>query len=160
LLEAAAEIKDIESLLGHSMGGSAALYAVSQGLSAKRAVTIGSPAALTRALQRFADRIALPDSARSAFVDVVDRHVGVGAAELDAVKLAHELRLETLIVHDRDDREVPYTEAQAWAAAWPAARLLTTSGLGHTRVLADPTVVQVAVRFLLGLGRGPLSRAI
>jgi pimeloyl-ACP methyl ester carboxylesterase len=160
LLEAAAEIKDLESVLGHSMGGSAALYAVSQGLSARRAVTIGSPAALSRALQRFADRIALPGTARGAFVDVVDRHVGVGATELDAAKLARRLRIETLIVHDRDDREVPYAEAQAWAAAWPSARFLTTQGLGHSRILADPTVIQTAVRFLTGWGVSPQLRAV
>lgn len=149
LLEAAAEIKGIESVLGHSMGGSAALYAVSQGLPARRAVTVGSPAAMSRVLQDFAEWIALPEAARRAFVDVVDRHVGVGAQELDVVKLAPALGLEGLIVHDRDDNEVPYREAEAWIDAWPSAQLLTTRGLGHSRILADGEVVDRAVKFLL-----------
>jgi pimeloyl-ACP methyl ester carboxylesterase len=131
------------------MGGSAALFAASQGLPVRRAVTIGSPAALSRVLARFADWIALPDPAKQAFVDAVDRHVGIPAAELDVARLAAALPIEALIVHDRDDREVPHEEARAWHAAWPRARLLETQGLGHTRILADAGVVRAATEFLV-----------
>jgi pimeloyl-ACP methyl ester carboxylesterase len=153
LLEAAAEIKGIESVLGHSMGGSAAVHAVSLGLPVKRVATIGSPAALSRVLQRFAELLALPATARRAFVDIVDRHVGVSAEDIDAAKLAPTLGVDGLIVHDRDDGEVPYAEAQAWKAAWQSARVLTTQGLGHTRILTDPTVVDTTTKFLIGAER-------
>ena len=159
LLEVGAEIRGIESVLGHSMGGSAALYAISQGLPASRAVTIGSPAALSRVLARFADWIALPDEAKRCFVQAVDRHVGVRADALDVAQLAHGLDIDALIVHDRDDREVPYDEARAWTTAWPAAQLLSTQGLGHTRLLSDPAVVDTVVDFLTGARHAQQSRA-
>lgn len=159
LLEVGAEIRGIESVVGHSMGGSAALYAISQGLSASRAVAISAPAALSRVLARFADWIALPEAAQRRFVQVVDRHVGVQAEELDVARLARGLGIDALIVHDRDDREVPYDEARAWATGWPAAQLLTTQGLGHTRLLTDPAVVESVVGFLTNAGRAQRSRA-
>jgi len=148
LLEAAAELREVESVLGHSMGGAAALYAVSQGLPATRGVTIGSPAALSRVLARFADAIALPPAARREFFAVVDAHVGIRAADVDVERLAPALGIETLIVHDQDDREVPFVEAAHWVAALPAARLLATEGLGHSRILADAGVVDQVSRFL------------
>lgn len=149
LLEAGAELRDIESVVGHSMGGAAAVLAVHRGLPARRVVTLGSPAAMSRVLDRFAHWVALPPRARAAFFRVVDRHVGVPAEALDIARLARELPVPALVVHDRDDDAVPFTEAEAMVADWPHARLLETQGLGHRRVLTDPRVVGQTVDFLL-----------
>lgn len=53
----------------------------------------------------------------------------------------------TLIVHDRNDREAPYANAQVLAERW-GARLHTTEGLGHQRLLADPAVISQVVGHL------------
>ena len=148
LLEAAAEIKGLESVIGHSMGGAAALYARHLGLPVERVVTIGAPASLQRVLGRFADWLALPVAAKARFIEAVDQHVGVRAETLDVARLGAQLGIEALIVHDRDDREVPYLEAEAMTRAWPSAKLLTTQGLGHSRILSDTSVVREAVAFL------------
>lgn len=157
LLEAAAELRDIESVVGHSMGGAAAVLAVHRGLPAERVVTLGSPAAMSRVLARFARWIGLPARARETFFSVVDRHVGVPADALDIGRFAGELRLPALVVHDRDDEAVPFSEAEAMVAGWPQARLLATSGLGHRRVLTDPRVVEQVVDFLLRRQRPALA---
>jgi pimeloyl-ACP methyl ester carboxylesterase len=57
-----------------------------------------------------------------------------------------------LIVHDRDDPDVPYAHGEEIARAWPGAELMTTSGLGHRSVLRDPEVIRRTVSFL-GQGR-------
>jgi pimeloyl-ACP methyl ester carboxylesterase len=56
------------------------------------------------------------------------------------------------VIHDRDDPEVPLANGEAIAAAWPGARLVTTEGLGHTRIVHDPGVVARGVAFLTGTG--------
>ena len=48
----------------------------------------------------------------------------------------------TLVIHDRDDKEVRWEDGAAIAGAWPGARLETTTGLGHRRILRDPVVIQ------------------
>ena len=53
-----------------------------------------------------------------------------------------------LVVHDRDDREVPWQDGAAIAAAWPGARRVDTVGLGHQRILRDPAVVQAVAEFV------------
>jgi pimeloyl-ACP methyl ester carboxylesterase len=148
LLEAAAELRGVESVIGHSMGGSAALCAIEQGMRAERAVVIGSPAALRRVLHRFATTIGLPEPAERAFHRVVDRHVGIPAEQLDIARF-HSLRdLPGLVVHDRDDDSVPFHEGELLAQGWSAARFLATQGLGHQRVLGDPGVVAAITQFL------------
>jgi pimeloyl-ACP methyl ester carboxylesterase len=156
ILEIAAELRGLESVIGHSMGGSAALHAVHLGLPAERVVTIGAPAALPRVLARFSRWLSLPQAAERRFIEVVDRHVGIKSEELDFARHAPKPGVSGLIVHDRDDREVPYSEAEALSAAWPHAQLLGTSGLGHSRVLADATVVRAVSDFLTA---APQARA-
>ena len=53
-----------------------------------------------------------------------------------------------LIVHDHDDTDVPEADARAIAAAWPAARLVITQGLGHRGVLRSSEVVHHVLEFL------------
>jgi pimeloyl-ACP methyl ester carboxylesterase len=53
-----------------------------------------------------------------------------------------------LVFHDRDDRDVAWTDGEAIAAAWPGAELVSTAGLGHRRIVHDPGVVARAVAFL------------
>ena len=58
-------------------------------------------------------------------------------------ELAANLKPAGLIVHDRKDRVVPYSHAEAFSAAWPGARLFDTRTLGHNRILRDEGVIQV-----------------
>ena len=52
------------------------------------------------------------------------------------------------------DPEVPFQSGAAIAAAWPGARLVETSGLGHNRVLRDPDSIARVVDFLARDGAG------
>ena len=68
--------------------------------------------------------------------------------ELHGPTLARSMTAAALIVHDRDDPDVPYAHGEEIAAAWPGAELVTTRGLGHRAVLWDPEVIQRTVTFL------------
>ena len=150
LLEAAAELRHVEAVIGHSMGGAAALIALDKHQFTNKAVIIGAPASMGRVLGRFADFIGLPRSAQATFFDVVDRHVGVPANEIDMSRFGARLPVTGLIVHDHDDDMVPFSEGEVIAKHWLRAEFMPTSGLGHRLVLADPKVVDRAVRFITG----------
>jgi pimeloyl-ACP methyl ester carboxylesterase len=68
--------------------------------------------------------------------------------ELHIPTLATRMTRPALIVHDRDDPDVPYAHGEEIARAWPGAELLTTNGLGHRAVVRDPKVIQRTVAFL------------
>ena len=54
-----------------------------------------------------------------------------------------------LVAHDTTDRYTPYVDSVTLVQHWPgAAELLTTSGLGHNRLLRDPGVIAAVVSFV------------
>jgi len=77
--------------------------------------------------------------------------------DLACDSVAANLDVPALIIHDESDTQVPVEDAVLLANAWPAARLLTTDGLGHTRILRDPTVVDEVVSFLRSPTTGSAS---
>jgi pimeloyl-ACP methyl ester carboxylesterase len=77
-----------------------------------------------------------------------------------AQNMARNVGLPALIIHDRDDRDMPWREGEAVARAGPHARFVRTEGLGHRRLLRDPEVIDRVVRFLVEQGRGPGSNRL
>ena len=72
---------------------------------------------------------------------------------IDELQLERKLPMlgqPALIVHDLDDQDVPWGEGERYAQYWPGARLLTTEGLGHRRVLDAPEVIEAALAFVRG----------
>jgi hypothetical protein len=53
-----------------------------------------------------------------------------------------------LVIHDHDDREVPFASGVALGRAWRGARMVRTRGLGHRAILRDAGVVQDALDFI------------
>ena len=70
--------------------------------------------------------------------------------DVEPHRLAARLGDDVLIIHDRLDREIPWTEGRDLAASSPNAELWTTEGLGHRRVLRDASVTDAAVDFISG----------
>jgi pimeloyl-ACP methyl ester carboxylesterase len=136
------------ALVAHSLGAVAATFALSRGLHVPRAVFVAPPVRPDQWLLRFGRAVGLPASADGRLVAAVEQRAGVSVAEVGPLDLAGQLDTELLVVHDRSDREVPYAQGEALARAWPDARLVTTEGLGHTRILSAPGVVSLVTDFL------------
>ena len=80
----------------------------------------------------------------------IEERYGVLWENLEVARLAPRLRADALVIHDRDDRMVPWTQGAHVAHLWPGARLMSTDGLGHGRILADDGVTRAAAEFIAG----------
>ena len=135
-------------LIGHSLGGVVCLHALLEGLPTKRLVTIGSPAMGTRLMEDFAIRINGSKATAEYMLDYIKRNFGKDFEEMSGQHVVKQLELdEYLIIHDEDDDEVGVDHAHAYKAAYPTAQLHITKKLGHTRILRDQTVVDLAIDF-------------
>ncbi len=141
-------IGPLHSLVGHSLGGTAAALALFDNLPASRVVLLAPPAAPQHFVRKLAAVLGLSDERAEGMLAQVQRQIGVHLPSLDVRLLAGWMRQPALIFHDVADREVPFAQGRAIAEAWPAARLVPLTGLGHTRILADPDVVRATVAFL------------
>ena len=137
-------------LVGHSLGGAAASVALVHGLQADRVVLIAPAADVVAATERFAQMIALPQRLWRALICSFERHVGVAFNDLQAQTTAPCIARPALIVHDVEDREVPWSEGERYARYWADSRLLSTQGLGHNRIAGDAGVIAAALRFAHG----------
>lgn len=156
ILEFAAALQAIAAAYGplygaitHSFGGMALAYALQQGVDAGRVVCIGAPARYDSLVERFARMLTLPDPVLSDLRRRLEKRFDADVWELMSTDSnARTLTMPALIVHDRDDREVPWRQGKMIADAWPGAQWLATRGLGHRRILSDAATVKAVVDFL------------
>lgn len=136
--------------IGHSMGGTAVALAQDETWYAQRLVLVAPAADIEAASHRFIRFMRLGEHLREPFLSWYERRTGIHARELQVHRHVPSLGQPGLIVHDLDDREVPWEEGERYARYWPAARLLTTQGLGHHRILDAPEVINATLAFLRG----------
>src|SRR5690606_26166599 len=140
-LGAGIEGHPLAAVIGHSLGAAAVSQALSKNLFAQRAVLIAPPADLHAASLRFARLIGLAPHLVPPLVRSFHTHTGVDPLALRPHRHAPALSTHALIVHDGADNEVPWDEGEQYARYWPGARMLSTFGLGHRRILDDPDVI-------------------
>ena len=136
--------------IGHSMGGAATALAQGEDWHAQRLVLIAPAADIEAAANRFIRLVRLGEHLREPFLSWYERRTGVHARDLHVHHHVPSLGQPGLIVHDLDDREVPWEEGERYARYWPGARLLTTQGLGHHRILDAQEVVDATLAFVRG----------
>ena len=68
--------------------------------------------------------------------------VGIGYEVLDIARRGRRISCPVLLVHDMTDREVPFADTLRLHQAVAKAQLFQTSGLGHRRLLAEPSVLK------------------
>ncbi|HJU89017.1 MAG TPA: alpha/beta hydrolase [Gemmatimonadaceae bacterium] len=155
LLEFAATVEAIIAQIGapratiaHSLGGTAVAYAASRGFSVGRLVLIAAAANPLVYFRAFMELLGIPESQRERYESYFENKHQFDWQEIAVPSYARYMATPLLAVHDLDDREVSWRESAAITNAWPEARLVTTSGLGHNRILRDEGVVRQAVEFV------------
>lgn len=150
LLEVAALLGPLHAAVGHSLGGGAIGVALSRGLRLHRAALIAPFAAPPEFFDQFADHVALPPKARERLRTNLERRLKLKYGDLYVPRLVRELTTPALIIHDRDDSDVPMHYGKAIAEAWPGALFVRTEGLGHHAIMRDNGVMDRVAAFVGG----------
>jgi len=139
----------IHGLVAHSGGCTAAGWAFRGGFEVPAAVFVAPMASPLRYQRFFQQALGLSDEVLRRFAGNVERWLGFQWKDMEMTAVPSVVTPPpVLVVHDRDDRETSWEEGASIAETWPGAKLMTTTGLGHRRVLRDAAVVDAAVRFL------------
>lgn len=148
----AGEAPSLAGVIAHSGGCTAAAWALRYATWNPAAMVFVSPmASPIRYRGIFQEALGLSDGAMRRFTANTERRFGFRWEDFEVPAMADRFRTPpVLVVHDRDDRETSWSEGEAIAKAWPGARLHSTTGLGHRRILRDPTVIGEVTRFLQG----------
>lgn len=140
----------VHGVIAHSMGASATALAMAQGLSVSRAVFLAPAANPAAFVGPFGAALGLTPATRRRLQERSERRLAFRWMDLDVPTLARAFTAPPplLVVHDREDRVVPWSDGAAITAAWAGAELVTTSGLGHRDVIRAPEVMARALDFI------------
>lgn len=140
---------NVQAVIGHSLGATAAaLVHAQKKAELRKIVLISPPSDLVGYSRRFARWHWIPEPVRDAMQAAIEERYGLPWSELELARLAPRLGARALVIHDRADKVVPWRQGEQFARHWAGARLISTEGLGHRRILADDAVAQAAVDFI------------
>jgi pimeloyl-ACP methyl ester carboxylesterase len=147
-----------EAMVGYSFGGVVVLNAAQgsvRGIKARRPermALIAAPASMPKLFAGVARWLGISGQAREVFENEVLRVTGRPISRFDGTSQLAEVGVPTLIVHARDDKEVPSANAEIFADAGPHVRLHWADGLGHRRIIGAGSVVELIAGFVRARG--------
>lgn len=149
----AASAGPLAAVVAHSGGCTATALALRDGWQGPRRIVFVAPFAMPSiAIAPFGQAIGASDGVIAAFRARTQARFGRPWSDFDIPALATRRPLPPLlVVHDRDDHDVPLRHGAALVRSWPGSRLFETRSLGHRRVLRDPAVMAEVEGFLAPL---------
>lgn len=143
-------IGPVQFIIAHSFGAAATLFTLVRepNLSVERVVSIGAPSRLQDMIDSWATFVGMSrESVQEMQRKLVDR-VGLPVTWLTVETAVSHLTIPGLIIHDREDSVVAYTNAEAIHRQWTTSTLFTTQGLDHRGPLHDREVLHQVMAFL------------
>ncbi len=147
-LQVAAAHGPVHGAISHSFGGPTIALAMRSGLSLNRLVMIGPPRSIAEMSAVRARKAGVPEQIIDRGNRLIAERFAIDWDHIATDRMIAEADVPVLVIHDRDDRTVPWDDGAKIASAAANGRLVTTSGLGHDAILWDPGVVQEAADFL------------
>lgn len=135
-------------VVAHSLGAAATALAASWGLTARRFVFIAPAANPAEWALAFGNMLRLTPEVMRRLRSRSERRLRFNWDDLDARVHARRMSAPLLVIHDRGDDTVPFSNGTEIANSWPGAKLEETSGLGHRDILRDPRVISHVLRFI------------
>ena len=141
-------IEPPHAVIAHSLGCAATTLALRDGLSLGRLAFIAPPLDPAEYTNRFGGILGLDDATIEAMRMRIEERFLRKWSDYSLGETAQSMTAPLLVVHDRDDQDTTWNEGAELAQCWPGARLLTTEGLGHRRILRDPGVIEAVTQFV------------
>ena len=144
------ELKGIPAgIIAHSFGGGASIFAIRNGLPVTKLISIASPTISDEIIRSYLNAIggSWPTGVR--FKELIQKRYGKPFEEFTAsFAIKYISNLDLLLIHDTEDRDVSIRQAQEMVTLYTKAKLITTQGLGHNRILKDDTVITSCLDFI------------
>jgi hypothetical protein len=159
-----ARIGPVHGIIAHSFGAPGVLLSHQRhGVDAARNVFIAPNVLIDDAVFRFTQLMQLGGRERTLLEDRLATDSGLHPSSLTIENLVGDRDAALLVLHDDGDRDVLPIHGRRLVQTWPSARLITTDGLGHRRILRDPGVIAGAITFVTAgapTAAGDLRRAM
>jgi pimeloyl-ACP methyl ester carboxylesterase len=148
ILEIDKQFGPFEAAVGHSLGGMSLLYATKNGLAIKRLAIIGSGDIIQDILNEFVAKLELQPSTSIKLRQHFENKYGIEMDNYSAYKSAMEITIPVLVIHDKNDSEVPVKAGIHIHKHLKKGELFLTEGLGHRKILGNSIVIEKVIKFI------------
>ncbi|MEQ6340933.1 MAG: alpha/beta hydrolase [Gammaproteobacteria bacterium] len=140
------------AIIGHSFGAGNILFSKKQyAFQVKKIALIGCFSRGSWVTDRFGELLNIPPNIIGRMMRILEEKYN-GRLRWDQLDMAEMARAETasiLVVHDRDDMEIPYSHALEFEGkCGKKIELFSTDGLGHRRILRNSEVISRVCEFV------------
>lgn len=139
--------KGFDIIIGHSLGGMSIINSLGRSLQTQKAVIIGSGNKTKDITEDFLQTIGMNKKLAPFLIGLFERKYQDKMQNYDVDVHAGKINIPVLIIHDVNDKDVPYTAAETLHQNMPTSELLLTNGLGHRKILGDEDVIEKIVQF-------------
>lgn len=148
ILEIDKQFGSFEFAIGHSLGGMSILNAIKEGLPIKKAVIIGSGDIIQDILDEFVSKMELNPKTASMMKSHFEKKFGVEMESYSASFAAKSVQIPVLVIHDKNDSEIPVQAATSIKNNLKKGEILITEKLGHRKILGDKKVIETILTFI------------
>lgn len=135
-------------IIGHSVGGMATVFCQNKYHleCVQKLILIGVPSEFTGVLKRYTDMLGYNQRIIKQINAVVVERFGAEPSAFSTAKFLETISSKGLIIHDEDDKVIPYEDALQIKSSFKDSTLITTKGLGHS--LNNETVASYIYDFI------------
>ena len=148
IIEIDKQFGPFEIAIGHSLGGMSVMNAIKEGLIVDKAIIIGSGDIVQDITDDFIAKLGLKPEISNLLCERFEKKYGGKMDDYSAYKAAKKVLIPTLVIHDKNDPEVPVKAGINIYNHLKNGELLLTEQLGHRKILADYQVIQKIITFI------------
>ncbi|MEZ4857130.1 MAG: alpha/beta hydrolase [Gelidibacter sp.] len=137
-----------EIIIGHSVGGMASVFFQHKYKieTIQKIILLGTPSEFTDVFKRYTDMLGYNQRMILQLNTTIIERFGDTPEQFSTAKYLETINSEGLIIHDEDDKIIPYQDALLIKNSFKNSKLITTKGLGHA--LNNETVTSYIYDFI------------
>ncbi|TYB73834.1 alpha/beta hydrolase [Bizionia gelidisalsuginis] len=123
-----------EIIIGHSVGGMASVFYQyqHQNKAVEKLILLGAPSEFTGVFERYVAMLGYNKRIEKGLNDRVFSTFNKTPDYFSLAQFVKEISTDTLLIHDKNDQIIPYSDAKLIIKNLEKGRLITTEGFGHS----------------------------
>lgn len=140
--------KGFDLVIGHSLGAMTTINVLGRGFKSEKAVIIGSGDEITNIIKDFVKAIGLNEKMAPKLKEAFETKFHENIENYTVHEQIKKIDIPVLIIHDKNDLDVPYTASENIHKYAKHSELLLTEKLGHRKILGDLKVISQIKKFV------------
>lgn len=122
-----------EIIIGHSVGGMASGFFQhkKQALHLEKLILLGAPSEFSGVFKRYVEMMGYNKRIEEGLNAIILKRFKQEPSYFSLAEFSKNIDTKTLVIHDTDDKIIPYHEAELIHSNHRNAELITTTGFGH-----------------------------